>query len=124
MSAADESGRYEVYVMSYPDLKGRVAVSIGGVSSNAVWSRDGHELFYRHGTAMMAVTVRTAPDFHAEIPRLLFDGPYLGQGGNTTFDVAPDGRFLMITGDEASLGRQLNVVHNWFDELRAPVPTK
>ena len=120
---SDESGRYEVYVMSYPALKGRTAISTDG-GARPVWSRDGHELFYRQGTAIMAVSVRTGQEFHADKPRLLFDGPYVGQGGDISFDVAPDGRFLMVTGDEASLGRQLNVVTNWFTELQQRVPTR
>jgi Tol biopolymer transport system component len=112
-----ESGRGEVYVTSYPDLTGKTPVSTDGGGA-AVWSRDGRELFYRRGNAMMAAAVDTTNGFRAQKPRLLFEGPYyVGAGGDLSFDVAPDGRFLMIRGDEASVGRQLNVVSNWFDEL-------
>lgn len=51
-------------------------------------------------------------------PRRLFDGPFVGAGGDGQFDVTADGRFLMVRGDDAALGRQINVVTNWFSELR------
>ncbi len=38
-----------------------------------VWARDGRELFYRQGTAVMAVKVSTEPAFRAEKPMMLFD---------------------------------------------------
>jgi serine/threonine-protein kinase len=112
---SDESGRYEVYVMRYPDLDGKVAVSTDG-GSHPQWSRDGRELFYRRGTALMVVTVDASRGFRAETPRLLFsDGRYVGAGGDLTFDVAPDDRrFLMIQNEDAAASRQLHVVRNWI----------
>ena len=68
---------------------------------------------------MMAVPVRTEPDFIAEAPELLFEGTYLPeQFGNANYDVSPDGRFIMIKsgGSEASRHR-MNVVVNWFQEF-------
>ena len=48
--------------------------------------------------------------------------------GNRPYDIAPDGRFLIITSgqDEAGGGMTLNliVVLNWFEELKRLVPTK
>jgi hypothetical protein len=42
------------------------------------------------------------------------------QGAN--YDVSPDGqRFLMVQGSDANL-TQLNVVLNWFEELKRRVP--
>ncbi len=49
-------------------------------------------------------------------------------GGNRPYDIAPDGRFLIIpTGQaEAGGGTAPNpiVVLNWFEELKRLVPTK
>ena len=39
------------------------------------------------------------------------------------YDVAPDGRFLMIRAEESSEPAQINVVLNWFGELERLVPT-
>jgi dipeptidyl aminopeptidase/acylaminoacyl peptidase len=115
---SDESGRDEVYVRPYPGQSGKVAVSNGGGRA-PVWSRDGRELFYRQGTAVMAVPVTLQPAFTVGKSRRLFEGPYElpSTGGNPYYDVAPDGRFVMIRSVDPAAGRQLRVVLNWFEEL-------
>jgi eukaryotic-like serine/threonine-protein kinase len=115
-----ESGRAEVYVDSYPTTSQRVAVSTDG-GHRPRWSRDGGELFYRHGDAMMAVTVETGAKFQAGKPHRLFFGAYRGESQEPAFDVSPDGRFLMIKIDEAATLRQYNVVQNWLEELKQKV---
>jgi hypothetical protein len=110
--------------MSYPELRGKIAVSTeGGV--HPIWSFDGRELFYRQGPSLMAVAVDMTRGFRAETPRLLFDASaYTGAGGDTSFDVAPDGqRFVMIRGEDPSVSRQIVIVHNWFDEVKRRVPS-
>jgi len=124
-----ESGRGEVYVRPFPDVaSGRNAVSTDG-GENPVWSRDGRELYYRNGDAVMAVGVQTAPSFQAGTPVELFRGRYFNEIG-TQWDVGPEeGQFVMLRsapGDEDSpeLARaRINVVQNWFEELKRLVPT-
>jgi len=121
---SDESGQYEVYVRPYAGSGGKWQVSRDG-AEEVVWSRDGRELFYREGQKWMSVAVRTQPEFHAEAPRLMFEGPYLNVSG-VSYDVAPDGQhFIMI--EEAVKQpptTHLNVVLNWFEELKRRVPTR
>ena len=112
-----ESGRDEVYVIRYPQLDGRVAVSVGG-GTFPVWSHDGREIFYRQGLAAMVTGFDTSRGVPIDRPRRLFEGPFVGAGAGGSFDATADGRFLMVRGDEAALGRQINVVTNWFAELR------
>ena len=50
---SDESGRSEIYVQSYPGGTNRTPVSTGG-GSLPKWSRDGKELFYITGDAVVA----------------------------------------------------------------------
>ena len=57
---SNESGRAEVYVDSYPSLAEKIAVSTDG-GHRPRWSRDGRELFYRQGDALMAVSVVQVP---------------------------------------------------------------
>jgi eukaryotic-like serine/threonine-protein kinase len=117
---SDESGVDEVYVAQYPEMTGRVIVSTHG-GNWPVWSRDGRELFYRQGSAVMAVTVRTTPKLILGIPQRLFTGPYVGVDGDRKFDVAPDGRrFLML--ERTDEARHLVIVQNWFEELKDLVP--
>ncbi len=120
--ASSESGRAEIYVDSYPGLAEKIAISTNG-GNCARWSRDGRELFYRQGDALMAVPVDASTSFRPGKPRRLFAGPYRGESQEPAFDVSPDGkRFLMIKSDEAATLRQINAVQNWLEELREKVP--
>jgi Tol biopolymer transport system component/tRNA A-37 threonylcarbamoyl transferase component Bud32 len=119
---SNESGRAEVYVDSYPSLVAKIVVSTGG-GHRPRWSRDGRELFYRQGDALMAVSVDTGASFRAGKPQRLFAGPYRGESQEAAFDVSPDSRrFLMIRSDDAATLRQINAVLNWFEELKRRVP--
>lgn len=113
--ASDESGRYEVYVQSYPVATNRVLVSPSG-GFEPRWSRDGRELFYVTGDAIVGVEMR--PDGSVSAPRRLVDrANYFIKF--ESYDVSPDGkRFLMIRRDEGSVPRQLNVILNWRTESR------
>jgi serine/threonine-protein kinase len=121
-----QSGQYEVYVTSYPDVRGRWQISTGGGRQPA-WSRDGRELFYRDfNGALVAVPVTLQPTFGAGPGRRLFqDASYAGAGSSMsdrTFDVSPDGRRFLMIRTIAPPRRTLAVVQNWFDELRQRVP--
>ena len=112
---SDESGHNEVYVQRFPELGGRVQISTTGGTS-PLWSSDGAELFYRQGQAMMAVAVDgSGAAFSAGQPERLFEGRYLDDL-TRNYDVAPDGRFLMIK--EADTLRQIHVVVDWLEDLR------
>jgi serine/threonine-protein kinase len=130
-----DSGKYEIYIERFPELGERQLISGATGGSNPAWSPDGQELFYsRLGDgAMMAVRVQTAPKLMIGAPQMLF--PNQGYfpirtsgGGNRVWDVAPDGRFLMVKqapntraeGDPSSF----ILVQNWHEELRRLMSTK
>ncbi len=72
----------------------------------------------------MGVSVQTGATFKAETPGLLFEGSYAYNftGKTSNYDVTPDGqRFLMVEEAEEGQG-QINVVLNWFEELKRLVP--
>jgi serine/threonine-protein kinase len=121
---SDASGRYEVYVRTYPEGDEMSLVSTDGGTA-PVWSRDGRELFYRDGYKMMVVRVELGSTFRAQRPSPLFEAPYAVDGaGHPAYDVSNDGqRFLMIQ-ESAAERTQLNVVFNWFEELERLVPTE
>ena len=120
--ASDESGRYEIYLQSYPSGANRVPVSTGG-GVLPRWSRDGKELFYVTGDAVVAVAMR--PDGSFGAPRRLFDrSTFLVTPRFHSYSVSPDGkRFLMIQRDPGSVPRQLNVILNWSDAVNRPRQT-
>jgi dipeptidyl aminopeptidase/acylaminoacyl peptidase len=123
---SNESGRNEIYVQPYPGPGGKRQISTEG-GAEPVWNRNGRELFYRNGDKMMAVDIATQPSFAAGKPRMLFEGPYLPTAATIqNYDVSPDGqRFLMLKPSESaeSSPKQINVVLNWFEELKQKVPT-
>ena len=115
--ASNATGRLEVYVEAFPHGGERLTISLdGGVEP--VWARDGSELYYRRGSAIMAVPLRAWTCFEVTGPAVqLFSGPYdFTQQGNWT--AAPGGRLLMIKGDPA-MSTRFQVVLNWYDELKA-----
>ena len=91
-----------------------------------MWSADGQELFFRApGFEMMVVTLDTEPTFIPGNPEVLFQAPYLSGSPvrNRPWDVANDGRFLMIKLAESQTNfGQINVVLNWHQELLERVP--
>ena len=123
---SNESGRYEVYVQPFPGPGGKWQISTEG-GTEPVWNPNGRELFYRSGGKIMAVDVTTQPGFAAGTPRKLFEGPYLPSPlTNPNYDVSPDGeRFLMLKPADSSgmAPTQINIVLNWFEELKQKVPT-
>ncbi len=135
---SNETGRYEVYVHSFPDVnQGRWQVSTNG-GNNPLWSPDGRELFYRSGDSFIAVEVETDPAFKLGESAILFKGAYFSEPDATKYtpwDIHPDGdRFLLlkppleIAAEPASQEpvaagpRKINIVLNWFEELKERVP--
>jgi serine/threonine protein kinase len=122
---SNESGRPEVYVRPFPDVnKGKWKVSTNGGNS-PLWSPDSRELFYRSGDDAMAVRVETNPEFKPGKPTVLFRGAYSYiWDGMPSWDIGPDGRFLMMKEAAAEAPRKINIVVNWFEELKRRVPAK
>ena len=123
------SGQTEIYVERYPQLGNRQPISTGG-GRLPLWSRDGRELFFSSldGHQMFAVSVQSGTTFVAGRPRVLFEVGMLRQtAGNRPYDIAPDGRFLIILSGQAEAAggtaSDMILVQNWFEELRRLVPT-
>ena len=123
------SGRNEIYTERYPELGDRQQISTEG-GRNPFWSGDGHELFFetpdfRH---VLAVSVQSARSIVFGRPHDLFNiftaSP--SGGGNRPIDIAPDGRFLIISGGQADGDvppSNIVLVQNWTEELKRLVPT-
>ncbi|HEX6313247.1 MAG TPA: protein kinase [Gemmatimonadaceae bacterium] len=117
---SNQSGRYEVWVSTFPDGQGKWQVSTAGGSAPR-WSSNGKELFYITEGHMVSATVTTAPTFQLSTPKPLFPiAPYVMYDiFNRNYDVTPDDRqFLMIRRDEEQSTR-LVAVFNWRNQLTA-----
>ncbi len=122
---SDESGREEIYVRPFPGPGSKWQISADG-GTEPVWARSGRELFYRNGDEMMAADIATQPSFSARKPKVLFEGHYESYGPfSSYYDVSPDGqRFLMVKeNQQGTSASQINVVLNWFEELKRRVPS-
>ena len=90
-----------------------------------LWSSDGRELFYRQGDAVMAVAVETGAEFSFSAPQALFAGRYVQHVGQNSraYDVARDGRFLMILaeGEPVAAPANIVVVQNFAEEIKQRV---
>jgi len=112
---SDESGRYEIYIQTFPEAGGKWQVSNGG-GSDPSWRGDGKELYYRSpDQKLMAVEIKTAgTDFQAGVPQALF--PIRIRPGNprNKYAPSPDGQRFVIA---APLGRDAmaptTIVLNW-----------
>ena len=119
---SDESGRNEVYVQPFSDGGGRWQISAGGGDFPA-WSRDERELFFLDGQQVMAVTIAATPTFLASVPEKLFEFPIFQFAGERTYDVASDGRFVMIEAEAREVAsREIYLATNWAEELKRLVP--
>lgn len=116
---SDESGRAEVYVVSFPTLDRKVQISIDG-GAEAIWARDGRRLYYRRGSSIMSVDIGDGPELVASSAQQRCEGPYLSGAmtGLPNYDVTAEGDFLMIRQDaEQARPEQLSVIVNWFADL-------
>ncbi len=118
---SNESGRDEVYVQPYPGPGPKVRISLEGGQAPA-WNPRGGELFYESPNAFMAVRMEGGKP--AGSPVRLF--AHVPTEYRKHYDVSPDGqRFLMLQSAEpAGAGSEINVITNWFEELKRLVPTK
>lgn len=132
---ADDTGAFGVYIERYLDLGSRQLVSDADGGWGALWSADGTELFYRRlgDGAMMVVPITTTPSFSIGTAQVLFENqgylpagtPQPGAGSARSWDLGPDGRFLMARGPALNqASNEFVIVENWIEELKRLVPVE
>jgi hypothetical protein len=119
--SVEKNGRGSVHVRPFPTLDADYVVS-GGEGEKPAWSADGRELFFRRGRDMMVVPVQAeGTTFETPAPAILFTGNFIRDAsGDQDYDVAADGRFLMmrpVTPAESSV--TIRVTLNWLAELQS-----
>lgn len=74
----------------------------------------------------MAVAVRIGSGLTPSQPRLLFEERFnqAPAYGPKNYDVAPDGRFIMVKPKVDVSPTEIHVVLNWFEEVKRRVPTR
>jgi eukaryotic-like serine/threonine-protein kinase len=119
--ASNETGRWEIYVTSFPEARGKWQVSTGG-GEQPRWRGDGKELFYLSSDyKMMAVPATTGANFNAGTPEALFQTVPRQPVATTdmfVYDVSLDGqRFLINTPVKQGDTSPMTVVLNWSAKL-------
>jgi Tol biopolymer transport system component len=113
---SDSTGRQEIWVRPFPGPGAAVRVSSNG-GAEPVWSRDGRELYYLEGRTMMSVAVNVGAAFDFKPAVRLFESAFTRSEQPPSYDVGPDGRFVMIAPDTAGKS-PITVILNWQERLR------
>jgi dipeptidyl aminopeptidase/acylaminoacyl peptidase len=120
--ASNRTGQNEIWVQGFPDGAPPQRITQNGGSA-PTWAAGGRELFYLKDNAMMVVPVEAGDDFSFVADSSLFaNGDY--------YDVASDGRFLMIQRQQRSVDNRgsffgrIIVVQNWHEELERLAPAE
>ncbi|MDA2927154.1 protein kinase [Acidobacteria bacterium AH-259-G07] len=114
---SDESGRWEVYVASFPDFTEKRQVSnSGGVQ--ALWRKDGKELFYLGlDGKLRAVAVKAGSSLETGIPQVLFETKVRVSPIWDQYCVTGDGQRFLINEPAEDVSSPITVVLNWTAEL-------
>ncbi len=110
---SNESGRSEVYGISYPGPGGKRQISTGGGQA-PLWRRDGKELFYvtPNGDLMAAAIDAHTGTLEVGKTERLFGG--ISVRGSYLYAPAADGqRFIVAQTDTATSSPPLTVIQNW-----------
>jgi WD40-like Beta Propeller Repeat len=128
--SSTESGIYQVYVRAFPDKGGKWQISnSGGVYP--VWSRNGHELFFRglDNRVMVATYTAKGDTFAADRPRVWSEKRLadFGPVGVLTYDLAPDGKRIAAlmpaeAPEDQKAQNHVIFLQNFFDEVRRRAP--
>lgn len=119
--ASNETGRWEIYVTSFPEARGKWQVSTGG-GEQPRWRGDGKELFFLSSDSkVMAVPVTTGVTFDAGPPVALFQAiprQPISFYDLFVYDVSRDGqRFLIITPVKQAETQPMSIILNWPAKL-------
>jgi dipeptidyl aminopeptidase/acylaminoacyl peptidase len=114
----NESGTFQIVVQTFPDPNGgKWQISAeGGVEPK--WRRDGKELYYLAlDGKLMAVPITGSSPFNAGKPAPLFQTSLTVTRNSPTrdrrYDIAPDGRFLMVVPVPGGAPLPTTVLVNW-----------
>ncbi len=118
--AANQSGRYEIYVRPFPGPGTAVQVSQDGGAEPA-WSADGTRLFFRGERRMYVATVQDRAGLTVLDRRTLFTDAFDGDMPmpHRNYDISRDGRHFVMIAAAPGVAPETIVVLNWLKEFRA-----
>jgi eukaryotic-like serine/threonine-protein kinase len=116
--ASDESGKFDIYVDTFPTPGARVRVTTAG-GTEPRWATNASELYFRRGSAIHVATLSGAGG-RMEVAALnqLFDAG----APVRSYDVSPDGRFLLNLPADMRTQPSIAIVHHWRSAFAPPRP--
>ena len=118
--ASNESGRWEVYVTSFPEAHGKWQVSNAG-GEQPRWRSDGKEFYYLAPDGkIMATPVTTGANFDAGTPVALFQAnprEVVATSEQFSYDVSKDGQRFLVNTQLKTAMTPMSVVMNWAAKL-------
>jgi Tol biopolymer transport system component len=109
----DESGRWEVYIASFPSFQNRRQVSSSG-GVQGVWNKDGKELYYLSlDGVLMSVAVKPGPPLDTGIPQTLFPTRIAVSATADQYGVFDGGRKFLVIEPVETQAQPITVVLNW-----------
>ena len=119
--SSNETGKWEIYVTSFPDARIKRQVSVGG-GEQPRWRSDGKELFYLSPEEkMMAAPIKAGTTFDPGTPVVLFQAaprPPVTNADLFVYDVSRDGqRFLINTPVKQAEAVPMSIILNWPAKL-------
>ncbi len=116
---SNESGAWQVYIVSFPAGDGKQQISSHG-GGEPRWRGDGKELYYLDPDGkMMAVDIGGNATIEPGIPHELFDTGLFVDPTLDNYAVTPDGRrFLILKPVAGNATTPINVILNWTSLLK------
>jgi serine/threonine-protein kinase len=113
-----ETGRSEIYAVSYPSRAAKYQISTNG-GRMPLWTARSSEVFFLNADTMMVSVISSTGELDWSTPRRLFQLEDLGDLLHG-FGVTADGRRILVpTGNPDAVATEIHVVLNWFEELKA-----
>jgi Tol biopolymer transport system component len=123
----------DIFVKPYPPTATTYQISKEGNNRLPLWSPDGKELFYiAGGGALAAVSITTKPSFTHGSPVTAPPGFRVRRDNfMRPYDILPNGKFIgVVQTGQTQAGQtqagaataQIQVVLNWFEEVKQRVP--
>lgn len=112
---SDESGRFEIYVQSFPLSGAKWQVSPAG-GTMPRWRLDGTELFYLANCGVMSVALRTSPAFTPGTPGQLFQLRLMAKDyglGADRYSVSADGQRFLFNLRAQGQAAEITLLANW-----------
>ncbi len=118
---SNETGTLQIYMKTWPGLKGKWQISNNGGSS-PTWSPSGDKVYYLDlQYKIVFVPIQFKPSVVPGNPQVLFDASaaQLPNTPTNSYDISPDGKkfIMLVRNNQKNVNTNINVVLNWQKEL-------